>query len=158
MVNRLIMYMSTEKRPRGLIMYMKVADMLMGLIMCMNMGHTTCMDDEESRWTGYLCRWISGRHGLTMLLGSANWFRAVTLPSNAAWRQTNSAEQWSGLLAQVATNEQQLNERLYLNRDYKSEPPDRPLWSGTAPARSTNRGMLRLLMAATTFLPTPKGL
>ena len=49
MVNRLIMYMSTEKRPRGLIMYMKVADMLLGLIMCMNMGHTTCMDDEESR-------------------------------------------------------------------------------------------------------------
>jgi hypothetical protein len=33
MVNRLIMYTSTGKRPKGPIMYMKVADRLKGLIM-----------------------------------------------------------------------------------------------------------------------------
>jgi hypothetical protein len=38
-----------------------------------------------------------------------------------------SAEQWPGLLAQVATNGEQLNQRLHLNRDYKSAPADRPL-------------------------------
>ena len=51
---------------------------------------------------------------------SANWFRAVTLPSNVAWLQTKSAEQWPGLFAQVATDRQQLIERLYLNHDYTS--------------------------------------
>jgi len=76
--------------------------------------------DEDSGSTDYLCRWISDRHGLMMTLRSANWFRAVTLPTNAAWRHTKSAEQWPGLLAQVATDRQRLNDRLYLNHDYTS--------------------------------------
>jgi hypothetical protein len=47
MVNRLIMYMSIGKRPKGLIVCMKVASRLKGLIMEMNMEHMTYMNDED---------------------------------------------------------------------------------------------------------------